>query len=122
MTLVVLLVLAALWAVVLVAAVAASPTTDRSADSIGDFNHRLDVLGKTNADRDAAPRPHCSGSAYIDAGRADVRVAGLAPRSVQPKRRRDVLRALVVAVTRHVRARVLHGRARTLGCACCSPT
>ena len=44
----VLVILAALWAVVLVAAACCESRTERSNDSIGDFNYRLDVLGHTN--------------------------------------------------------------------------
>ncbi len=47
MTLVVLVILAALWAVVLLPPLLRS-RSERSNDSIGDFNHRLDVLGRTN--------------------------------------------------------------------------
>ena len=47
MTLVVLVILAALWAVVLLPPLLRS-RTERANDSIGDFNYRLDVLGKTN--------------------------------------------------------------------------
>ncbi len=47
MTLPVLIILAALWAVVLVPPLLRS-RSQRTADSIVDFNYKLDVLGKTN--------------------------------------------------------------------------
>ena len=43
----VLVILAALWAVVLVPPLLRS-RAERANDSIGDFNYRLDVLGRTN--------------------------------------------------------------------------
>jgi len=77
---VVLVILAALWAVVLLPPLLRS-RAERANDSIGDFNYRLDVLGRTNG---------------------ALRVAGAKPR-VSPgqraaKRRRDVLRALLAVV------------------------
>ena len=47
MTLVVLVILAALWAVVLLPPMLRS-RAERANDSIGDFIYRLDVLGRTN--------------------------------------------------------------------------
>jgi hypothetical protein len=80
LTLVVLVILATLWAVVLLPPLLRS-RAERANDSIGDFNHRLDVLGRTNG---------------------QLRVPGAQPR-VAPgqsaaKRRRDVLRALLAVV------------------------
>jgi len=77
---VVLVILAALWAVVLLPPLLRS-RAERANDSIGDFNYRLDVLGRTNG---------------------QLRVPGAQPR-VSPgqraaKRRRDVLRALLAVV------------------------
>jgi hypothetical protein len=77
---VVLIILAALWAVVLLPPLLRS-RAERANDSIGDFNYRLDVLGRTNG---------------------QLRVPGAQPR-VTPgqraaKRRRDVLRALLAIV------------------------
>ena len=76
----VLVILAALWAVVLVPPMLRS-RAERANDSIGDFNFRLDVLGRTNG---------------------ALRVPGAQPR-VSPgrraaKRRRDVLRVLLAGV------------------------
>ncbi len=76
----VLVILAALWAVVLLPPMLRS-RAERANDSIGDFNYRLDVLGRTNG---------------------ALRAAGAQPR-VSPgqraaKRRRDVLRTLLAVV------------------------
>ncbi len=80
MTLVVLVILAALWAVVLLPPLLRS-RAERANDSIGDFNYRLDVLGRTNG---------------------ALRVAGAQPRVTRgqraAKRRRDVLRTLLAVV------------------------
>jgi hypothetical protein len=78
LTLVVLVILAALWAVVLLPPLLRS-RTERTNDSIGDFNYRLDVLGKTN------------GALRVDTMRA-------VPGQRSAKRRRDVMRALIIAV------------------------
>jgi hypothetical protein len=77
---VVLVILAALWAVVLLPPMLRS-RAERANDSIGDFNYRLDVLGRTNG---------------------ALRVQGARPR-VSPgqraaKRRRDVLRTFLATV------------------------
>ena len=81
MTLLVLVILAVLWAVVLLPPLLRS-RTGRTTDSIGDFNHRLGVLGRTNGavkqnTASGLPRPRVGGAA---------------------KRRRDVLRVLLFAV------------------------
>ena len=47
----VLFILAVLWAVVLLPPLLRS-RSQRSADSIGDFNYKLDVLGRTNGSLD----------------------------------------------------------------------
>jgi hypothetical protein len=78
LALVVLVILAALWAVVLLPPLLRSRTS-RTNDSIGEFNYRLDALGRTNPS--AQPR------------------AARAPRREHAaKRRRDVLRVLLIAV------------------------
>jgi hypothetical protein len=57
LTLVVLLVLAALWAVVLLPPLLKSRATRlQSSDSIGDFNYKLDVLSRTNGSTARRPR------------------------------------------------------------------
>jgi hypothetical protein len=84
LTLVVLVILAALWAVVLLPPLLRSRSV-RSNDSIGDFNYRLDVLGRTNG------ALHPRGTTRTGVGRAS------AP-SHAAKRRRDVVTGLLVAV------------------------
>ncbi len=79
----VLVILAALWAVVLLPPLLRS-RAERANDSIGDFNYRLDVLGRTNAARHATR-----------ATRATPRVS---PGRRAAKRRRDVLRTLLAVV------------------------
>ncbi len=74
----VLVILAALWAVVLLPPLLRS-RTERTNDSIGDFNFRLDALGRTN------------GALHLDAMRAN-------PGQRAAKRRRDVIRVLLIAV------------------------
>ena len=74
----VLVILAALWAVVLLPPLLRS-RTERTNDSIGDFNFRLDALGRTN------------GALHLDAVRAS-------PGHRAAKRRRDVTRVLLIAV------------------------
>ena len=80
MTLVVLIILAALWAVVLLPPMLRS-RAERANDSIGDFNYRLDVLGRTN------------GALQIPGARPRV-----SPGQRAAKRRRDVLRTLLAMV------------------------
>jgi hypothetical protein len=77
---VVLVILAALWAVVLLPPMLRS-RAERANDSIGDFNYRLDVLGRTNG--------------ALRAPGAQPRVS---PGRRAAKRRRDVLRALLAGV------------------------
>ncbi len=76
----VLVILAALWAVVLLPPLLRS-RAERANDSIGDFNHRLDVLGRTNG--------------ALRATGAQARVSSGARAA---KRRRDVLRTLLAVV------------------------
>ena len=76
----VLVILAALWAVVLLPPLLRS-RAERANDSIGDFNYRLDVLGRTNGGLNApGARPRVS------------------PGQRAAKSRRDVLRAVLAAV------------------------
>jgi hypothetical protein len=110
LTLVVLLVLAVLWAVVLLPPLLRSRmTSTRSVDSIGDFNHKLGVLGRTNGSApDAASllAPSVIRTTPLPAQRRAARAplsrpagvhsaAGAAHRAA--KRRGDVLRVLVIA-------------------------
>jgi hypothetical protein len=103
LTLVVLLVLAALWAVVLLPPLLRSRTTNtRSVDSIGEFHYKLGVLGRTGR---AAPMPTFERPA-LRAAPLPAPVATRPARASAPrrapynaaKRRADVLRVLVVAV------------------------
>ena len=93
----VLLILAVLWAVVLVPPFIRS-RSQRSADSIVDFNYKLDVLGRTNGHLEienvsSGPAPQWTADrALVPALRASA-----AQRSAQ--RRRDVMRILVATVT-----------------------
>jgi membrane protein YdbS with pleckstrin-like domain len=108
LTLVVLLVLAALWAVVLVPPLLRSRMT-RSADSIGEFHYKLGVLSRTNGNAMAPPVPRSPQPArpvYASApavARAPRRAAAARSRAPVPasqraaKRRGDVLRVLVTA-------------------------
>ena len=75
----VLIVLAALWGIVLVPPLLRS-RTERTSDSIGDFNHRLGVLSRTN-----------------DTGLTTRPVSSRRPPSAA-KRRRDVFTVLLGAV------------------------
>ena len=79
MTLVVLVILAALWAIVLLPPLLRS-RSGRSNDSIGEFNYRLDALGRTN------------GAVQLSTQMRSVRGRRAA------KRRRDVVSVLLVAL------------------------
>ena len=61
----VLIILAVLWAVVLVPPVLRA-RSQRSADSIVDFNYKLDVLGRTGGNRRRRARGPVSGAAVPD--------------------------------------------------------
>ncbi len=108
MTLPVLIILAALWAVVLLPPLLRS-RSQRTADSIGDFNYKLDVLGKTNGNGDTLPQtvPTPKPSVYardpLPAAAPDVvrtaivlPPANAAQRSA--KRRRDLVRGFSLAI------------------------
>jgi len=105
LTLTVLIILVALWAVVLVPPLLRS-RSQRTADSIVDFNYKLDVLGKTNGTLDppqtVAPPPPAvfardplsvtsppSPPLLVPSRRAAERSA---------KRRRDLVRGFSVAI------------------------
>jgi hypothetical protein len=94
----VLFILAVLWAVVLVPPLLRS-RSQRTPDSIVDFNFKLDVLGQTNGHLDienvsaaSNPRPHVPTRALGPALRAST-----SQRSA--RRRRDLTRALTASVT-----------------------
>ncbi|GIU89019.1 MAG: hypothetical protein KatS3mg010_0118 [Acidimicrobiia bacterium] len=94
----VLLILAGLWAVVLVPPVLRAKRTERTGDSIGDFNYRLDVLSRTNGagtrlhHRRVPPfSPVARGSGRVYASP----VSTPSPSQRAAKRRRDILTVLV---------------------------
>jgi hypothetical protein len=94
---VVLLILAGLWAVVLVPPLLRARRTERSGDSIGDFTYRLDVLGRTNGRQQPAfQRGHLTPTPP----QTQLRMRATAAERAA-KRRRDVVSILiaVVAVT-----------------------
>ena len=91
MTLVVLLILAGLWAVVLVPPLLRARRTERSGDSIGDFTYRLDVLGRTNArQQPLSQRRH-----FAPAPARPVIRARASASERAAKRRRDVVSILI---------------------------
>ena len=93
----VLFILAVLWAVVLVPPLLRS-RSQRSADSIVDFNYKLDVLGKTNGHLEienvsaANQGPLIPDRMLVPALRASASQRAA-------RRRRDLARALTVAIT-----------------------
>ena len=101
----VLIILAALWAVVLVPPLLRS-RSQRTADSIVDFNYKLDVLGKTNGTLDlpqtvAPPPPPVFARDPLSVTSPPspplvVPSSGAAERSA--KRRRDLVRGFSVAI------------------------
>ena len=105
MTLPVLIILAVLWAVVLLPPLLRS-RSQRSADSIVDFNYKLDMLGRTNGNRRSFRRraagagatgvPPIARRRLSAAATPRLRVPGLRvdPGVRSAKRRRDVLRVL----------------------------
>jgi hypothetical protein len=103
LTLPVLIILAVLWGVVLVPPLLRS-RSQRTADSIVDFNYKLDVLGRTNGNRRSlrrrAPQPPDALQVPLPARGVvggSVPASGAAQRSA--KRRRDVFRGLALAVS-----------------------
>ena len=107
MTLVVLLVLAVLWAVVLLPPLLRSRmTSTASVDSIGDFNYKLGVLSRTSTSATPSPMlappvvrttPSPSQRRVASCSRRDRRARRVRRRVVAraAKRRGDVLRVLV---------------------------
>jgi hypothetical protein len=111
LTLPVLIILAALWAVVLVPPLLRS-RSQRTADSIVDFNYKLDVLGKTNGSTDLpqtvpTPAPPVFSRDPVPGAAPAVAPAVAPPRLVLPgpnaadraaKRRRDLVRGFSLAI------------------------
>ncbi len=85
----VLIILAVLWAVVLLPPILRSRSQHHSADSIVDFNYKLDILRRTNGTRRSLRRHASVPVAPGVRGDAAMRSA---------KRRRDVMRTLGIAV------------------------
>ena len=122
LTLVVLVILAVLVGGGAGAAAAAIPLTAASADSIGDFNYRLDVLGRTNGARSRCSRRRratrrCSRVASTRRmRRRPTRVATCSPRRRRVRRsRRGRRRAAVAADRSPMRAGRLHRLVARLG-------
>ena len=93
----VLFILAVLWAVVLVPPLLRS-RGQRSADSIVDFNYKLDVLGKTNGHLDLENVSVANQGPMIpDRGLVPALQASATQRAA--RRRRDVVRALAASIT-----------------------
>jgi len=97
LTLPVLIILAVLWAVVLVPPLLRS-RSQHTADSIVDFNYKLDVLGRTNGNLDESEEPAVA--APLPVHPVAVRRVPARPSAAQrsAKRRRDVASALAVGV------------------------
>jgi hypothetical protein len=107
---VVLLILAALWAVVLVPPLVRA-RGERSTDSVGAFRHRLGVLGRTHAGPRSAPVVVAASHPSVQPYR---QFATAPPRRVSPaaaKRRRDVLAVLGAASLVLLAGASLSGRA-----------
>jgi hypothetical protein len=115
----VLIILAVLWAVVLIPPLLRS-RSQRTADSIVDFNYTLDLLGRTNGNLEDSPDAATIGSAPVAPSRAIPRSRGALPSTARlrttalpgvatggplttaaqrsAQRRRDVLRVLTGAI------------------------
>ena len=104
MTLPVLIILAALWAVVLVPPLLRS-RSQRTADSIVDFNYKLDVLGHTNG-HGARKRARARRPAFTqpvpavapEIARTAVVAQHLSAAERSARRRRDLVRGFSVAI------------------------
>ena len=100
MGVVILLVLAGIWAAVLIPPIVRARSEGRPVGSVGDFNRRLQVLARTNPAGMAPARSYISdrpGQLYRISPTTGVgRVAGSSRRRSQ-KRRRDILIGLLVA-------------------------
>lgn len=105
MTLPVLIILAALWAVVLVPPLLRN-RSQRTADSIVDFNYKLDVLGKTNGNLDLpqtvtppAPPVYSRDPLTVTAPRTPpLVVPSTAAAERSARRRRDLVRGFSLAI------------------------
>jgi hypothetical protein len=106
----VLLILAVLWAAVLIPPLFKARTERRHGDSIGDFTHKLGVIGRTGGftARRAAPPNPMSIAGTTGAPRPRIGVAPTGMTAAQ-RRRRDVLVGLLAAVAVTVVAALVTG-------------
>ena len=93
----VLFILAVLWAVVLVPPLLRS-RSQRSADSIVDFNYKLDVLGQTNGHLDIE-NVSAANQGPVIPDRMLVPAIRASATQRAARRRRDVVRALTASIT-----------------------
>jgi hypothetical protein len=120
LTLPVLIILAVLWAVVLVPPLLRS-RSQRSADSIVDFNYKLGMLGQTNGNRRSFRRRAAPPPPVLDAsGMAPPAFAPIPGMRVDPamrsaKRRREVLQVLGFAFLGTMLIAVLAGSSLAWG-------
>ena len=110
----VLIILAVLWAVVLVPPLLRS-RSQRTADSIVDFNYKLDVLGQTNGNRRDFDVARRTGSrSRSRSGRSAGLAAGLAPVAGSPTARRSARRSAAATCCRCCAGGLVHAPARVL--------
>jgi hypothetical protein len=106
----VLLILAVLWAAVLIPPLFKARTERRHGDSIGDFTYKLGVIGRTggfSAPRPASPAPmSIAGTTGAPRPRLGVAPAGM---TTAQRRRRDILVGLLGAVVVTLGAALLAG-------------
>ena len=93
----VLFILAVLWAVVLVPPLLRS-RSQRSADSIVDFNYKLDVLGQTNGHLEIE-NVSAANQGPVIPDRMLVPAIRASATQRAARRRRDVIRALTASIT-----------------------
>jgi hypothetical protein len=94
----VLIILAVLWAVVLVPPFLRS-RSQRSADSIVDFNYKLDVLGKTNGHLEIENVSSAGGATFLPADPVLVPALRASAAQRSARRRREMLRVLTGSLT-----------------------
>jgi hypothetical protein len=95
----VLLILAVLWAAVLIPPLFKARTERRSGDSIGDFSYKLGVIGRTGGHTQSRPAPPLPMSLAGTTGAPRPRNGAVPGRmTAAQRRRRDVLVGLLGAV------------------------
>ena len=92
----VLVILAVLWAVVLVPPLLRSRSEARRTDSVGDFSYRLGVLSKTGGHSAAVSRRRATRTVQPAQGLAAPGAPAYRPMTPAQRRRRDVLLTLTV--------------------------